>query len=59
MATFIANNLISGKLTWAKVENSKVYSKYADAALIVLDQKGYMIDEDGNCVPKPAEVDND
>ena len=55
MATFMANNLISGKLTWEQVEKSPTYAKYADAALVVLDQKGYMIDEEGKCVPKVSE----
>lgn len=56
MASFIALNLISGKLTWSQVESSKIYAKYADAALVVLDNKGYMIDADGNCVKKPVEA---
>ena len=55
MSTFMANNLISGKLSWEKVEKSPTYAKYADAALVVLDQRGYMIDENGNCVPKIPE----
>ena len=50
MATFMANNLISGKLTWAKVAKSHTYAKYADAALAILESKGYYIDEEGNCV---------
>lgn len=53
MAGFIAKNLINGKLTWERVENSKTYSKYADAALAVLESNGYMIDSDGKCVPIP------
>lgn len=51
MPTFIADNLISGKLTWAKVLSSKTYSKYTYEVLEVLHQKGYTIDADGKCVP--------
>ena len=50
MAGFIAKNLINGKLTWERVETSRTYSKYADAALVVLESKGYMLDDEGKCV---------
>ena len=51
MANFLARNLINGKIHWSQIENSKTYAKYADAVLAVLETKGYMIDEEGNCVP--------
>lgn len=55
MVDFLANNLIKGKLKWATLEKSKAYSKYTDAVIAELDSRGYMIDENGNCVPKPVE----
>ena len=54
MANFLARNLIAGKIKWAQIENSKTYAKYADAVLVVLEAKGYMIDENGDCVPVPV-----
>lgn len=55
MTKFICTNLINGKLTFAKVKASKTYSPYIDAVIAELDARGYMIDEEGNCVPKPKE----
>lgn len=54
MANFLARNLIAGKIKWAQIENSKTYAKYADAVLVVLEAQGYMIDENGDCVPVPV-----
>lgn len=51
MAGFIATNVIAGKLTWAKVETSRIYSLYKDDALKELNKRGYTIDKKGNCVP--------
>jgi len=55
MATFLANQLINGKLKWSKLESSPAYAKYCDAVLVVLDNKGYYIDGEGNCVKKPVD----
>ena len=55
MTNFIVNNLIRGKLTFDKVQKSKTYSPYIDAVIAELDARGYMIDEEGNCVLKPKE----
>jgi len=51
MASFLARNLIAGKIKWSQIENSKTYAKYADATLVILEEQGYIIDENGNCVP--------
>ena len=51
MSRFIASNVIAGKLTWARVENSRIYSLYKDDAMKVLNKRGYTIDKEGNCVP--------
>ena len=51
MPRFIASNVIAGKLTWAKVESSRIYSLYKDDAMKELNKRGYDIDKDGNCVP--------
>lgn len=50
MADFIVKNLINGKLTWTQVETGRIYYKYADVVLLLLEEKGYKIDADGNCV---------
>ena len=50
MADFIVKNLINGKLTWTQVETGRIYCKYADVARMLLDEKDYRIDADGNCV---------
>ena len=52
MTIFIAKNLIDVKLTWAKVEKSPTYMKYADRALDIIRSKGYYINEEGNCVKR-------
>ena len=51
MPGFIASNVITGKLTWAKVESSRIYSLYKDNAMKKLHKRGYDIDKNGNCVP--------
>lgn len=50
MPIFIANNLIAGKLTWAKVESSRIYSLYKDDAMKELNNRGYTIDKNGSCI---------
>lgn len=50
MADFIVKNLINGKLTWTQVETGRIYCKYADVVLLLLEEKGYKIDADGICV---------
>lgn len=55
MTNFIVKNLINGKLTFEQVQKSKVYSPYVDAVIAELDARGYMIDENGNCVKKDGE----
>ena len=51
MPRFIASNVIAGKLTWARVESSRIYSVYKDDAMKELNKRGYTIDRKGNCVP--------
>ena len=51
MPRFIASNVIAGKLTWARVESSRIYSLYKDDAMKELNKRGYTIDKEGNCVP--------
>ncbi len=53
MTNFIVKNILAGKLTFEKVQQSKTYSPYIDAVIAELDNRGYMIDENGNCVVKP------
>jgi hypothetical protein len=55
MAKFIGKNLISGKLKWSTVTTNKNFAPYADEALAYIGEKGYMIDEDGRCVPVVVE----
>lgn len=50
MAGFIVKNLIAGKLTWSQVEKSRIYCKYADVVLAMLEKDGYKIDADGKCI---------
>ncbi len=52
MVNFIVKNILDKKLTFAKIQASKTYSPYVDAVIAELDNRGYMIDEDGNCVKK-------
>lgn len=48
MSRFIASNVIAGKLTWARVESSRIYSLYKDDAMKELNKRGYTIDKEGN-----------
>ena len=57
MAKFMGNNLIKGKLTWSKVTTNKNYAPHADEALAYINEKGYYIDGNGNCVKIPDEED--
>lgn len=50
MAKFLALQVIMGKLRYASITKTKKYAKYADLALEIIREKGYEIDEEGNCV---------
>ena len=50
MARWIGKNLINGKATWSQVTTNKQTAKYADEALEYINEMGYMIDEEGQCV---------
>ena len=48
MAKLLALRVLSGKMSFAKIQNN--YSKYAEEVLKIIDEKGYEIDSDGHCV---------
>jgi len=54
MAKFYALQVIMGK-----VKFSKIPAKYQQEALAIINERGFYIDDDGECKPKPAEVTND
>ena len=56
MANFLATQLIAGRLSWETLTKSKTYGKYADMVVDVLESRGYMIDEEGNCVRIPPQA---
>ena len=57
MANFLATQIINGKLTWTRLTKSTTYNRYADQVVDVLESRGYMIDENGNCVKIPTDID--
>ena len=57
MANFLATQLMNGKLTWARLIKSTTYNRYADQVVDVLESRGYMIDENGNCVRISSDID--
>ena len=48
MAKLLALRVLSGKMSFAKIQNN--YSKYAEEVLKIIAEKGYGIDSDGHCV---------
>ena len=57
MANFLATQIINGKLTWTRLTKSTTYNRYADQVVDVLESRGYMIDESGNCVRISSDID--
>lgn len=57
MANFLATQIINGKLTWTRLTKSTTYNRYADQVVDVLESRGYMIDENGNCVRISSDID--
>lgn len=53
MVNFIVKNLIAQKLSFEKVQQSKTYSPYIDAVIAKLDNRGYTLNDNGECVVKP------
>lgn len=55
MGQYLASQIILGRMTYAQVMATKWGKKFKDVIDKTLDERGYRIDADGNCVKKPAE----
>lgn len=55
MAKYLASRIIAGALLYADVMETKWGKKYKADIDKTIDERGYMIDDNGTCVPKPEE----